>query len=112
MNFPMATKEDKDMGWTLNYRFLESIAEDIPNNGCLCGMEEVESILLAYMRSGYDNFPDATEDQKESGWKINCRFLKDIEEDVYFNNEDVVTWEDIEVVLHTMEATLKNWGEE
>ena len=114
MDFPLATKEDKDMGWTLNYRFLESIEEDIPNNGCCQGMEEVESVLLALREWKGDKFPEATDDQKKGGWKINCGFLKEIEEDVYNRNPDdwSITWEDIEVILDTAVAVLEHWGEE
>jgi hypothetical protein len=113
-SFPLANKEDKNLGWTLNYRFLESIADDIPNNGCQCGMEEVESVLLALSEWKGDEFPEATEEQKKSGWKINCGFLKEISETVCNKDPDNwnIEWEDIEVILHTMEAVLEDWVEE
>ena len=106
----MATKEDKDMGWSLDYRFLESIADDISNNGCERGMEAIESVLLALKERKGDKFPEATEEQKKGGWKINCRFLKEIQEDVYNTHSENVTWEDIEVILDTAESASRNWG--
>lgn len=48
--FPRASERELELGWTLSYRFLESIQEQIVDNEDTPSLEGIELVLLAAER--------------------------------------------------------------